>query len=78
MRVAMMQVASPDEESVADRLRRVGAAVLREKALRSADLLVLPELWNAGYFAFEEYGARAESVWARRSGPPSTGPPDWG
>lgn len=58
--IALLQVASPDEEPAAERLARVDAAVRSEKELRGADLLVLPEMWGAGYFSFEKYTARAE------------------
>jgi len=58
--IALVQVASPPQEPVAERIERVGALV-RAQA-RGADLVVLPELWSAGYFAFEEYEARAEPV----------------
>lgn len=60
MRVAMLQLASPDDESVAARLARVNAVVSGERGTRDADLLVLPEMWTAGYFSFDEYPARAE------------------
>lgn len=60
MRVALFQIASPDDEPVACRVARVSRAVLAERSLRGADLLVLPELWTVGYFAFAEYAARAE------------------
>lgn len=60
MRVALLQVASPDDESPADRLARVGRTVLAERALRGTDLLILPEMWTAGYFSFEHYASRAE------------------
>jgi predicted amidohydrolase len=73
MRVALLQVASPDAEPVAARLRRVSDTVRRESGLRGADLLVLPELWNVGYFAFDEYGARAEPL----TGPTVTAARDW-
>jgi predicted amidohydrolase len=62
MRVALLQLASPDEESVAARLSRVDAVVRGERGLRDADLLVLPEMWTAGYFSFDEYPARAEPL----------------
>ncbi|WP_408897571.1 nitrilase-related carbon-nitrogen hydrolase [Nocardioides sp. R1-1] len=60
MRIALLQIASPDDESVAERIARVGHAVLSETGLRAADLLVLPEMWTAGYFSFEQYATRAE------------------
>jgi predicted amidohydrolase len=62
MRVAMLQVASSDTESVQARVRRVSDAVRRETGLRSFDLLVLPETWNVGYFSFDEYADGAETL----------------
>ncbi|WLW57000.1 carbon-nitrogen family hydrolase [Streptomyces sp. YU58] len=59
MRIALLQVASPAEESPDDRRTRVGRMVAEA---RGADLVVLPELWAAGYFAFESYEERAESL----------------
>jgi predicted amidohydrolase len=58
--IALVQVASPPQEPVTERIERVGALV-RSQA-HGADLVVLPELWSAGYFAFDEYEARAEPV----------------
>ncbi len=60
MQIALLQLASPDHESVQDRLARVHRTVLAERSLRDVDLLVLPEMWTAGYFSFEEYAERAE------------------
>ena len=59
LRIAQIQVASPDAESVADRRQRVGAMVA---AAAGADLITLPELWAPGYFAFDHYPARAEPL----------------
>lgn len=59
MRIALAQVASPEFESVVDRRARV-AEVVRSAA--SADLIVLPELWAAGYFAFGDYEREAEPM----------------
>jgi predicted amidohydrolase len=52
VRIALVQVASPADEPVADRIERVSALV-RQAA--PADLIVLPELWATGYFAFDRY-----------------------
>lgn len=60
MRVALLQIASPDDESPDARLVRVSAAVLAERQLRDADLLVLPEIWRAGCFNFDNYEKCAE------------------
>ncbi|GAA2613043.1 carbon-nitrogen family hydrolase [Actinomadura fulvescens] len=59
MRVALVQVASPPEEAPAERRERVGAMVAQA---RGADLVVLPELWAAGYFAFDRYDERSEPL----------------
>lgn len=58
-RVALVQVSSPDSESPRERIDRV-AGLLRAHA--GADLYVLPEIWSAGYFSFEQYEERAEPL----------------
>lgn len=55
----MVQVASPPEESIAQRRERVGRMVTHA---RGADLVVLPELWAPGYFAFDRYAELAEPL----------------
>lgn len=57
--VALVQVASPDDESQIDRIARV-ESVLRQHP--DVDLFVLPELWSAGYFAFDRYDELAETL----------------
>ncbi|MCW5253013.1 carbon-nitrogen family hydrolase [Streptomyces sp. SHP 1-2] len=61
MRVALLQIASPPEEAMADRVGRVGGMV-GAAASDGAELIVLPELWAPGYFAFDQYAARAETL----------------
>jgi predicted amidohydrolase len=73
MQIALLQIASPDAESVADRLARVDRTVRAERALTGADVLVLPEMWTAGYFSFDEYAARAEPF----AGPTLTAARGW-
>ncbi|MFB7089918.1 carbon-nitrogen family hydrolase [Streptomyces sp. NPDC056296] len=59
MRASLLQIAVNEDESA--EVRRVRAAALvRDQA--GADLVVLPELWTTGAFAFEEFGARAEPI----------------
>jgi predicted amidohydrolase len=58
-RVALVQIASPDAESPQARIARV-EALLRHTG--PVDLFVLPELWSAGYFSFEQYRERAETL----------------
>ncbi|CQR62977.1 carbon-nitrogen family hydrolase [Streptomyces leeuwenhoekii] len=59
MRASLIQIAVDEAESVASRRRRV-ASLVREQA--GADLVVLPELWTTGAFAFEDFGAGAEPL----------------
>jgi predicted amidohydrolase len=55
----VIQIAVNEDESVEARRRRV-AATVREQA--GADLVVLPELWTTGAFAYEEFGREAEPL----------------
>lgn len=59
MKIALVQVASPDSETREERIDRV-EAILRD--IKGAELIVLPELWSAGYFHFDEYQALAETL----------------
>ncbi|MFE9169193.1 carbon-nitrogen family hydrolase [Streptomyces kebangsaanensis] len=59
MRASLIQIAVNEGESVESRRRRA-AALVREQA--GADLVVLPELWTTGAFAFEEFGREAEPL----------------
>nr|WP_205615800.1 carbon-nitrogen family hydrolase [Streptomyces harenosi] len=55
----MIQIAVDEAEPVASRRRRV-ARLVREQA--GAGLVVLPELWTTGAFAFEDFDAGAEPL----------------
>jgi predicted amidohydrolase len=59
MKVALIQLAYGDDESVADRTARV-ARLVREQ--EGHDLVVLPELWPAGGFDYRHWDERAEPV----------------
>ncbi|GGA60111.1 hydrolase [Pseudoclavibacter endophyticus] len=59
MKIGLLQVSSPDDESPADRRRRVRDRLLAHPD--ALDLIVLPELWSAGYFHFDRYAELAES-----------------
>jgi predicted amidohydrolase len=52
VKVALVQVASPPGEPAAERRERVGGMV---RTAAGADLVVLPELWEPGYFEFGDY-----------------------
>jgi predicted amidohydrolase len=58
MKVALVQLGYGDEESVAERVDRV-AGIVREQA--GHDLVVLPELWSAGGFAYDTWESRADT-----------------
>lgn len=57
--VALLQIEPRRDQDRQDHL----ASVMRQvQDLRGADLIVLPELWNVGYFSFDAYAAEAEAV----------------
>lgn len=59
LRIAVVQVAHGDDESVADRVARVAAMV---RGLAGHDLVVLPELWPVGGFDYRRWAERAEAA----------------
>ncbi|MER5883969.1 carbon-nitrogen family hydrolase [Streptomyces sp. NPDC001941] len=59
MRASLIQIAVDQQESVNSRRQRV-ASLVREQ--RGADLVVLPELWPVGAFAYELFEAEAEPL----------------
>ena len=59
MKVALIQLAYGDDETVTERTRRVTALV---RAQAGHDLVVLPELWPAGGFDYRHWHERAETV----------------
>jgi predicted amidohydrolase len=61
MRISAVQLKVSGDESAADRLDAVRRAVTDEAA-RGADLVVLPEMWPVGYFAFDAYASAGEPL----------------
>ncbi|WP_055527793.1 carbon-nitrogen family hydrolase [Streptomyces graminilatus] len=59
MRASLIQIGVDEGESVESRRRRV-ASLVREEA--GADLVVLPELWTTGAFAYERFATEAEAL----------------
>ncbi|WP_338671369.1 carbon-nitrogen family hydrolase [Streptomyces sp. SCSIO 30461] len=59
MRASLIQIAVDPDESVDSRRRRA-AALVREQS--GADLVVLPELWPTGAFAYDLFAAEAEPL----------------
>ncbi len=59
MRASLIQIGVDESESVDSRRQRA-ASLVREQA--GADLVVLPELWTTGAFAYEAFSAEAEPL----------------
>ena len=59
MRASLIQIAVDPDESVDSRRRRV-AALVRERA--DSELVILPELWPVGAFAYQQFEQEAESL----------------
>jgi len=59
MRVTAIQLAIDDAQSRQDRLRQVLDLL---DQTRGSHLVLLPELWPIGYFAFDRYAAHAEPM----------------
>ncbi|MEU9715271.1 carbon-nitrogen family hydrolase [Streptomyces sp. NPDC047976] len=59
MRASLIQIAVNDAESVASRRQRA-AELVREQG--GSDLVVLPELWTVGAFAYEQFETEAEPL----------------
>ena len=59
LRVALLQLDYPAGETKSERVARVTGVI---SDAPDADLLVLPELWDVGYFAFDTYEREAEAL----------------
>jgi predicted amidohydrolase len=59
VRASLIQIGVDEGESVESRRRRVASLV---RAEAGADLVVLPELWTTGAFAYEQFAAEAEPL----------------
>ncbi|MZD09223.1 carbon-nitrogen family hydrolase [Streptomyces sp. SID5785] len=60
MRASLIQIAVNEDESV-DRRRARVSSLVRDQA-GSADLVILPELWTTGAFAYELFAEEAEPL----------------
>ncbi|MFD7323088.1 carbon-nitrogen family hydrolase [Streptomyces sp. NPDC059875] len=60
MRASLIQIAVDPDESVETRRARVAGLVREERG--AADLVVLPELWPMGAFAYESFAAESEPL----------------
>lgn len=61
MRISAIQLLVTDGDSPASRLDAARDAV-RAEASRGAELVVLPEMWLPGFFAYDDYATVAEPV----------------
>jgi Predicted amidohydrolase len=59
MRIALIQLGYDDREPVSDRVTRAAGLV---RAQEGHDLVVMPELWAPGGFAYKRWEERAEPV----------------
>lgn len=57
MRASLLQIAVHEDEPVDARRQRVASLVRQQTG---SDLVILPELWTTGAFAFESFDAEAE------------------
>ncbi|MVO88982.1 carbon-nitrogen family hydrolase [Streptomyces sp. p1417] len=62
MRASLLQIAVDDDEPVNSRRERVSSLVRQVAERERPDLIVLPELWTTGAFAYESFAAEAEPL----------------
>ncbi|MBB5934012.1 carbon-nitrogen family hydrolase [Streptomyces zagrosensis] len=62
MRASLIQIGVDQDEPVESRRKRASTLVRDTHHQTGADLIVLPELWNVGAFAFQAFAASAEPV----------------
>ncbi|EPH44961.1 carbon-nitrogen family hydrolase [Streptomyces aurantiacus] len=62
MRASLLQIAVDDDESVNSRRQRVSSLVREVAEREGSGLIVLPELWPTGAFAYESFEAEAEPL----------------
>lgn len=60
MRIALVQIASPEHESFSERLGRIERLLLDLDP--TVDFVLLPELWGVGYMYFDRYAQDAEPL----------------
>ncbi len=59
MKIGIIQLAIDDSKSKREKLEYVGKMI---DGLRGTDLVVLPEVWNLGFFAFADYRSQSEPL----------------
>ena len=61
MRASLIQIGVNDDEPVEARRQRA-VSLVHDAAAQGAELVVLPELWTVGAFAYEAFGPEAEPL----------------
>lgn len=59
LKVAIIQLGINDEETKTERIARVENFI---EGLNDIDLILLPEIWNIGYFSFNRYREESETL----------------
>ncbi|GAB6171650.1 carbon-nitrogen family hydrolase [Paradesulfitobacterium aromaticivorans] len=59
MKVSSIQFEIRDSESKGQRLERMARML---NACQGSELIVLPEIWNTGYFSFDRYAEESETI----------------
>ncbi|MFD4630745.1 carbon-nitrogen family hydrolase [Streptomyces sp. NPDC058284] len=62
MRASLIQIAVDEDEPVNSRRRRVASLVREVSVGEGSDLVVLPELWTTGAFAYDSFASEAEPL----------------
>jgi predicted amidohydrolase len=59
MKIAILQLSFGDEESKSTRIARVEEIIAEAQP---TDLVLLPEVWNIGYYSFDRYMSESETL----------------
>ncbi|WP_207744666.1 carbon-nitrogen family hydrolase [Desulfallas sp. Bu1-1] len=59
IKVASIQLSINDDHTKEE---RIAYALQQMEKARDADLILLPEIWNIGYFSFDQYESQSESL----------------
>ena len=59
MKVSIIQLEHNDLHTKSERIQNVSEII---KELCDTDLVMLPELWNTGFFSYQEYAKNSESI----------------
>ena len=64
MNIAAIQLEINDKENYSDRIEKVNKILTDiEKGKKKPDLIILPEIWGCGFFAFDQYQENGEDIY---------------